>query len=211
MPTKVHEGKQSRFQRLIFLLLTGAFQMTRGKSLFLTLFLSMLLIVTAACSSTASTNVQTKSSTMDGNSVSASATVIPTYASSSAPRTSSTVTVIGNTDLPIQVYSMMVNGKMQNVLTNSNGMTLYYDVEDTPASVCTDRCAWDWPPLLVPNGSPTSAVSLPGKLGILMDGNGRQATYNGHPLYIFAVDSGPHQTTGEGEEGDWHVVTTALK
>ncbi len=106
---------------------------------------------------------------------------------------------------------MMVNGKMQQVLTNSKGMTLYYDVEDTPTSVCTDRCAWDWPPLLVPNGSPTSAVSLPGKLGILIDANGRQVTYNGHPLYIFAVDAGPHQTTGEGEEGDWHVATTALK
>jgi predicted lipoprotein with Yx(FWY)xxD motif len=185
--------------------------MSRGKSLLLTLFLSMLLILTAACNSTTNTNTQPKNGTMDGTSSSSTATVIPTSVSGSAPLSNSTVTVIGNTDLPVQVFRMMVKGKMENVLTNSKGMTLYYDVDDTPTSVCTDRCAWDWPPLLVQSGLPTSVVPLPGKLGILKDANGRQVTYNGHPLYIFAVDSGPHQTTGEGEEGDWHVATTALK
>jgi predicted lipoprotein with Yx(FWY)xxD motif len=182
--------------------------MTRGKSVFLSLCLSFFVILTAACSSTTNTQSQMKSSIMDSKAV--SPTAISSSANSSSPRSSSTVTVIGNTDLPIQVYRMLVNGKMQDVLTNSKGMTLYYDVEDSPSSVCTDSCAWDWPPLLVHNGAPTSAVPLPGKLGILLDVNGRQVTYNGHPLYIFAVDSGPHQTTGEGEEGDWHVATTTL-
>jgi predicted lipoprotein with Yx(FWY)xxD motif len=185
--------------------------MSRGKSLLLSLILSIFLILTAACSSTATTNTQQQSGMMDSKSVSTSTTAIPPYARVSTASAGSNITVIGNTDLPIQVYRLMVNGKMQNVLTNSKGMTLYYDREDTPTSVCTGSCAWDWPPLLIASGSPTSAVPLPGKLGTLMDANGRQVTYNGHPLYIFAVDPGPHQTLGEGEEGDWHVATTDLK
>lgn len=178
--------------------------MKRAQSLLLTGILCWMVIILAACgsASNAGTSGQAKA-----------AATLPTYAQGSGPRTGSTVTVIGNTGLPIRVYRMMFNGKMQDVLTNSRGMTLYYTTEDKPAapdSVCTDSCAWDWPPLVVPSGQPTSAVPLPGKLSILVDANGRQVMYNGHPLYLFAVDSGPHQTTGEGEEGDWHVATISL-
>lgn len=176
--------------------------MMRAKSLLLTVFLCGIAFMIAACGSSGSigTGGQAKTST-------------PTFSSDSGPRAGSTVIVVGNTGLPIRVYRMAVNGKMQNVLTNNQGMTLYYTTSDKPTApndVCTDRCAWDWPPLLAPSGQPTSAAPLPGKLGVLADANGRQVVYNGHPLYIFAIDSGPHQATGEGEEGDWHVATTSL-
>lgn len=178
--------------------------MMRAKSLLLTVCVCLMISIVAACGS--STNAGTGGQAH-------SVTALPTYAQDSGPRTGSTVTVIGNTGLPIRVYQMMFNGKMQDVLTNSQGMTLYYTTDDKPTApndVCTDSCAWDWPPLVVPRGQPTSAAPLPGKLSILVDANGRQVIYNSHPLYLFAVDSGPHQTTGEGEEGDWHIATTTL-
>ena len=35
-----------------------------------------------------------------------------------------------------------------------------------------------------------------------------QVTYNGHPLYFYAGDSGPHQTNGQGVGGIWYVINT---
>lgn len=174
--------------------------MKRHVSVFLALCMCFLALMTAACSTTSN----------PGNTSHTATPTIPPYAASNGPRAESTVIVVGNTGLPIRVARLVVNGKSVMALTNNRGMTLYYDDDDTPTSVCTDSCAWDWPPLLSPTGAPTSAQPLPGKLGILVDANGRQVTYNGHPLYLFAVDSGPYQTTGEGEEGDWHVATTTL-
>ena len=176
--------------------------MKRVTSLFFAACVCFLALITAACGTTPGNSVSSNKHT--------GSTALPSYAASNGPRAASTVIVVGNSGLPIRVARLMVNGKPEMALTNNQGMTLYYDIEDTPTSVCTDSCAWDWPPLLVPNGAPTSVQPLPGKLGILIDTNGRQVTYNGHPLYLFAVDSGPHQTTGEGEEGDWHVATITL-
>lgn len=176
--------------------------MKRVTSVFLAICVCFLALLATACGTTQGSST--------GNNKHTTLTAIPPYAASNGPRADSTVIVVGNTGLPIRVARLTVNGKPEMALTNNQGMTLYYVTDDTPTSVCTDSCAWDWPPLVVPKGAPTSVEPLPGKLGILNDANGRQVTYNGHPLYLFAVDSGPRQTTGEGEEGDWHVATTTL-
>jgi predicted lipoprotein with Yx(FWY)xxD motif len=47
-------------------------------------------------------------------------------------------------------------------------------------------------------------------LTVVADANGNQVEYNGHPLYTYAGDTGPGQTTGEGAGGVWHVVTPGL-
>ena len=50
----------------------------------------------------------------------------------------------------------------------------------------------------------------PSDLGtIARAGGGRQVTYNGHPLYFFAGDSGPGQTNGQGSDSfgaKWWLV-----
>jgi hypothetical protein len=43
---------------------------------------------------------------------------------------------------------------------------------------------------------------------VLSDGNGRQVTYNGHPLYTFADDTAG-QVTGQGVQ-DFFVATPGL-
>jgi predicted lipoprotein with Yx(FWY)xxD motif len=112
----------------------------------------------------------------------------------------------------IKTATATVKGTAQTILTNSQGMTLYYRTSDKPPStVCSGGCAGAWPPLVVSgSGAPTSAASLSGKLTIVADANGKQVEYNGHPLYTYSGDTGPGQTTGEGVAGVWHVCTPSL-
>ncbi len=112
----------------------------------------------------------------------------------------------------IQTASATVNGQSVTILTNAQGMTLYYFKPDTATkSACTGTCAGNWPPLLFTGtGSPTSATTLPGTLSVITDANGQQVEYNGHPLYIFAKDTAPGQTNGEGIKGVWFVATPTI-
>src|SRR5216684_1526258 len=112
----------------------------------------------------------------------------------------------------IKTATATVNGTSETILTNALGLTLYYRTSDVPPStVCSGGCAGAWPPLVVSgSGAPTSATSLSGKLTVVVDANGNQVEYNGHPLYTFSGDTGPGQTTGEGVGGVWHVCTPSL-
>ncbi len=112
----------------------------------------------------------------------------------------------------IKTATALVNGTSETILTNAQGLTIYYRTSDGPPStVCGGGCAAAWPPLVVSgSGAPTSAASLPGKLTIVADANGNQVAYNGHPLYTYSGDAGPGQRNGEGVGGIWHVVTPSL-
>ena len=110
----------------------------------------------------------------------------------------------------VKTATATVNGQSVTILTNSNGDTLYYYKPDTATgSNCTGGCASAWPPLLAPSGAPTSSANLPGKLGVISDGNGMQVTYNGHPLYTFASDTSAGMVTGNGVN-NFFVATANL-
>ena len=95
------------------------------------------------------------------------------------------------------------------ILASSRGLTLYYYSEDKPhsgESVCTGSCAAAWPPLTAPVRAP-AGVRLPGPLGMITRPGGiAQVTINGYPVYFYAGDKTPGQTTGNGIEGAWHVI-----
>lgn len=95
------------------------------------------------------------------------------------------------------------------VLTNSKGFVLYWLSKDDKGvkSVCTGNCLTAWPAV---TGQPTiaSGIKLNGFIGtITRPGGVIQATYNGYPLYTYAGDKAPGQTSGNGEAGVWHVIT----
>lgn len=97
------------------------------------------------------------------------------------------------------------------VLTNAAGRTLYWFGRDTSTrSACTGSCAVYWPPVA---GPLRAASSVPGRLGtISRPGGGLQETYDGHPLYTYAGDSGPGQAHGNNlnlNGGVWHEVVVA--
>src|SRR5438874_12190052 len=112
----------------------------------------------------------------------------------------------------IKTTSATVNGKSVAILTNAQGMTLYYFKPDTATtSACTGSCASNWPPFVFSgSGSPVSANALPGTLSVVTDAHGQQVEYNGHLLYRFSGDTAPGQTHGEGIKGVWFVATTTL-
>jgi len=150
------------------------------------LLLSMTLIV-AACGSTSSSGYGSGGGTT------------PT----TAPSNSTSI---------LKTASVTVNGKSTTILTNAQGMTLYYFTADTTTkAACTGACAGNWPPLLFTGtGSPTSATTLPGTLTVVTNANGQQVEYNGHQLYTYSGDTAPGQTNGEGFKGKWFVATSTL-
>src|SRR5260370_16843509 len=76
------------------------------------------------------------------------------------------------------------------VLTNAQGLTLYWFAPDTPTtSRCTGSCAAYWPPV---GGASRVGSGVTGKLGtIRRPGGGLQATYSRHPLHPYTPASPP--------------------
>ena len=95
-------------------------------------------------------------------------------------------------------------------LVGPEGKTLYYFTRDvTPGqSVCTGGCLEAWPPLLVSEGQGlTAGEGVTGTLASFPREDGTaQATYRGRPLYYWAADTEPGQTTGQGVNGVWFVA-----
>jgi len=119
-----------------------------------------------------------------------------------------------STPAVVAVVVKTVAGQQEPVLVNVSAQTLYYLTADTSTTVaCSGQCATFWPPLLLPAGDPTSGLTLPGKLSVLADANGRQVLYNGHPLYAFVKDKASGDANGEGVNafgGTWHPATPTL-
>ena len=107
------------------------------------------------------------------------------------------------------VTLMIKKTAIGNVLADAKGDTLYWYSKDMKggASTCTGSCLSAWP---IVAGEPEAAmgVTFAGKLGSVTDSNGTvQATYNGYPLYRYAEDMMPGETSGNGAGGAWHVIS----
>jgi predicted lipoprotein with Yx(FWY)xxD motif len=101
-------------------------------------------------------------------------------------------------------------------LVDANGRTLYlWDADHGSESTCSGACAQAWPPLTTTGTPEASGAVKASLLGTTTRADGsREVTYAGHPLYYFAGDTQPGQTTGQGSTGfgaSWWVVTPAGK
>lgn len=97
-------------------------------------------------------------------------------------------------------------------LTDSAGSSLYTLEDDSDGSGCVDACLDAWPPLLVGDVAPSGSERMQaGMVGTIERADGSsQVTYNGHPLYRYAADTGTGRTAGHGVEdqwGHWYLVT----
>jgi predicted lipoprotein with Yx(FWY)xxD motif len=154
-----------------------------------------LSLAAAACGSSSSTSA---SSTSTSAPVAASTSVPAAAVSSAAPGAApAAVLKIDQTSLG-------------PVLANARGFTVYWFAMDTATnSACSGACTAAWPPVL---GMPQAAsgVKLTGKLGEIKRADGSmQATYDGHPLYLFAGDSKPGQVNGNAVDGFgalWYAI-----
>lgn len=94
-------------------------------------------------------------------------------------------------------------------LVDADGNSLYLFVPDEQgASTCYDSCAATWPPLEGPLEA--GAGVDPDMVGTVTRDDGvEQVTYNGWPLYLYAADSAPGDTNGQGVGGVWYLVDSA--
>lgn len=122
---------------------------------------------------------------------------------------SSASTPSSGSAMTIKTATLTVGGKAMTVLTNAQGMTLYYRTSDTPTSVCSGGCASAWHPILS-TSMPSVSTTLPGTFSLMNDANGSQVAYNSHPLYTYSGDSAPGQAHGEGFGNIWFVAPTNL-
>ena len=125
-------------------------------------------------------------------------------ANTPAAGSSSAVAASGNTVSEKTIGS-------QQVLVDSQGMTLYWFVPDTSSkSNCSGQCATYWPPV---KGPLTAGSGVTGTLATITRSDGStQATYDGHPLYTYIGDKSPGQATGNGKNlsgGVWWEMTVS--
>ena len=108
------------------------------------------------------------------------------------------------------------NTKLGNVLATSSGRTLYLFMKDKHGkSACNGQCTSYWPPLMK-KGALRAGPGVKAKLlGTTKRKNGKlQVTYNHHPVYLYKLDSGAGQISGQRQNffgGKWYVVSAAGK
>lgn len=136
--------------------------------------------------------------------------VVQTPVVTDEPVETATVGVPVTGDVDVQVSETADFGQ---ILVNGEGMSLYVfmsDTQDAGTSACSDGCAGIWPPFTI-DGEPVAGEGLDtSMLGTITREDGSmQVTYNGWPLYLYAGDTAPGDTTGQGitdEYGLWYLI-----
>jgi len=121
-----------------------------------------------------------------------------TAASTSVPQVSS-----GGEPEEIGVTS---SGGSGEILTDSNGMTLYiFDRDTEGVSNCSGGCLNAWPPLIV-DEAPIAGSGVTADIGTITLADGTmQVTVNGFPAYGFQSDSAEGDRSGNGAGNNWWV------
>jgi predicted lipoprotein with Yx(FWY)xxD motif len=103
------------------------------------------------------------------------------------------------------------------VLVDAHGKTLYAADQETAGAVkCTGACLHFWHPLTTTMRTPSAAGLPAARLGTLhrTDISATQVTFDGKPLYTFALDTAAGTTKGDGADDafagtmfHWRAVT----
>ena len=95
---------------------------------------------------------------------------------------------------------------------DDRALYLFTPDEDLEESSCVDECAEAWPPF-VTNGVPVAREPAVDEIlldTITREDGSEQVTYDGWPLYYYAGDEEPGDTSGHGIEsfdGEWFLVS----
>jgi len=135
----------------------------------------------------------------------------------SAAKSSSTATGTNASDSSTSAHTTLsvMKGSAGTHLVGANGRTVYlWEGDSMNKSHCSSSCLSVWPAVTVA-GKPTAGhgVNASAIATIKTDGK-KQVTYEGHPLYYYAADSGAGSTSGQGSDGfgaKWWIVSPAGK
>ena len=103
------------------------------------------------------------------------------------------------------------SGPPGTFLTDGSGRSLYLWLADSPnKSNCNGSCTTAWPPLTSAAAPTVTGGAKGSDLGTITRSDGtKQVTYASHPLYYYAGDTAPGQTSGQGNDGfgaKWWLV-----
>jgi predicted lipoprotein with Yx(FWY)xxD motif/uncharacterized cupredoxin-like copper-binding protein len=97
-------------------------------------------------------------------------------------------------------------------LSDAEGMTLYLFTNDTTEneSTCYDQCAEAWPPFTAEEPVLPRSLEDDELTSFERTDGTTQLAYNGIPLYYWASDEQPGDTTGQGVGDVWYVVAPGM-
>lgn len=172
----------------------------------------LLALALAACGSSTSSTATSAASTSSGAAVSTAPPTMSTSGSDAAtPMTSAEASPAVSASPAAASASATVlvanNATLGAILTNAKGLTLYTYAKDAPGkSVCNDKCAVNWPPLLS-DTAPAAPAGATGTFGtIKRDDGSSQVTYNDMPLYTYFKDTDPGDTYGQDVGDVWYAA-----
>ena len=126
----------------------------------------------------------------------------------SATTATTSITTTASTPAKAAASVKLADNPLGKLLVNGEGRTLYLFTKDTSsASNCSAACASTWPPLIA-SGTPALGTGLDTALfGTIVRTDGtNQVTFNGHPIYYYAKDANPGDTTGQKVGSVWFAI-----
>ena len=163
-------------------------------------------IVTAACAA----GIALAATACSSGSSTGSVATTPA-ASSATAQARSPAAAPSSSAAAMTVGLVSVSGIPGKFLADSQGRTLYlFEADKGGTSTCAGACAAAWPPVTA-SGMPTAGSGVnEALLGTVKRSDGtEQLTYNHHPLYYFAADTGAGTAKGQGSKAfgaGWYVV-----
>jgi predicted lipoprotein with Yx(FWY)xxD motif len=105
-----------------------------------------------------------------------------------------------------------VSSSAGTFLATSAGHAVYlWSKDGSGMSACTGACAGAWPPVTTTGTVTASGGAKSSDVSTITRSDGtKQVTYDGHPLYFFAGDSGPGMASGQGNDSfgaKWWLVS----
>ena len=166
------------------------------------------LIAAAACAAGIVLAATACSSSLSSN----GSTAAPAASSATAQPNTPTASPSASSGMAATTIGLQsVSGIPGKFLADGQGHTLYlFEADKSTTSTCTGACAAAWPPVTasaMPMAGGGVSQSL---LGTTKRADGtEQVTYNGHPLYYFAADTGAGMVKGQGSKefgAGWYVL-----
>jgi predicted lipoprotein with Yx(FWY)xxD motif len=135
------------------------------------------------------------------------ATGSPASPAAATGTSSSTGDKTGNTGAAGSVKVALADSSLGRILVDASGNTLYAFTKDTATkSACTASCSALWPAVTGASVDPGPGLGEDDFTVIAGEGGASQIVFYGHPLYLYAKDTKPGDTNGQGVGGVWFVV-----
>ena len=169
------------------------------------LFTAVLGVAAIGCSKT-----DTPTTTAAGGATTAAPTTTAAPGTTQSAYGTSKGTTAGSTPGSATAGAVKValaDTSLGKILVDGKGMTVYVFMKDTATtSACQASCAGAWPAVAGTTVDPGTGLDKEDFTTIKGQDSADQIVFYGHPLYTYAADAKPGQTSGQGVGGQWYVI-----